>query len=125
MVEKFGDYRYTTDFTKVDKKILSQTKDYASGAIKKEDFVSALWVENAKAKTVNFVLITKETIFDNSNAQFEHMSTQTILKIEDVLQFKVLTKSGKDFIFFKSGTIPKDIKPRFIEDIKKVQGKLR
>ena len=125
MIEKFGDFRYTTDFAKVDKKIMSLTKDYSGGAIGKGDFISALWVENPKAKTVNFVLITKETIFDNSNAQFEHMSTQTILKIEDVLQFKVLTKSGKDFIFFKSGVIPKDIKPRFIEDIKKVQGKLR
>jgi len=125
MIEKFGDFRYTTDFAKVDKKIMSLTKDYSGGAVKKEDFVSALWVENSKAKTVSFVVITKETIFDNSNAQFEHMSTQTILKIEDVLQFKVLTKSGKDFVFFKSGVIPKDIKPRFIEDIKKVQGKLR
>ena len=124
MVEKYGDYRYTTDFSKVHDKVKSLTKDYAGSAVKDGDFVSAVWVENAKEKGANFVLITKEIIFDNTNDKFEHMNTQNILKIEDVLQFKVLTKT-KDFIFFKKGAIPADLKPLLAADIKKVQGKLR
>ena len=125
MVEKYGDFRYTTDFTQAHDKVKSLTKEYSGSAVKKEDFVSAVWLENAKGKGSEFVLITKEIIFDNSNNKFEHMNTQNILKIEDVLQFKVLTKAGKNFIFFNAASIPVDLKPLLIADIKKVQGKLR
>ena len=125
MVEKYGEFRYTTDFSQVHDKVKSLTKSYAGSAVKKEDFVSAVWLENAKGKGTDFVLITNEVIFDNSNGKCEHMNTQNILKIEDVLQFKVLTKAGKNFIFFNLNSIPVDLKPLLVADIKKVQGKLR
>jgi hypothetical protein len=118
-MEKFGQYRYTTNVDDVHDKVKTLVTKYAGIDIKKDEFISAIWIENFVSKGSLFLVILKNVIFDNSNGPFKQINVKTITNTENILQLKIVTNSGTVFTPFKTVILPKELRPMIIGDINK------
>jgi len=120
-MEKKGQWRYTKNISEVHEKVIMLFHKNSSLELKKECFISALWIENFMSKGSVFMVVTSSAIFHNSNGPFEQININTIEGMDNVVLLTINTIGGKKITPFKTVIIPKQILSLILGDIHKAQ----